>query len=404
MSDAHLKNDSKAETPLNSSIEAKILRLNSFFMEVSSLTAELYRLRNSEQKELTKKEQKTLQHIIHMLDQASLLRPKYLKIVEHWDQIHKNNQPEEAHPEASVRTPASGASPAARLEALRKAIEFKYAKAIPADMVQKVRDWEDDVKESCAHPFLDEIEGAIELVKQQKKDWDHKCHTAEFGNPGFLARFKAFKLYLQSKSIEQDLARDQLRLASVRSATQRHMQTTEFLAHAVMCHFKIFDSKNQPMMKRFDKLIRLECEAEIGVGIRRRGQSLLAKCKEDQVVIAQKIKYAADAAAYVRSRALFQRDLRKKFLEERQTQAAAAEERVLHSCLVLNAQQLGILLQDSRKRLQMLEEEYQFQKDSLLKLAAPLFKGLDGSYSGFQEEGKRGEASLVSSEKTDNWV
>lgn len=403
MSDDRRKPVSASNVSPSSSLQAKVQRLDAFFRDVELLTPELSRLRHDGQHSLTKKEQKTLEHVIRLIDQASLLRSKYIKIIHHWDQIHRSNQPDGSGSQVSFAASEAG-SPATRLENLRKAIEFKYAKAIPAELSQRLREWEDDVKESCANAFIDEVEGSIELLKQQKKEWDQKCHIAEFGNPGFLARFRAFKHYLKCKSLEQEIARDRLKLGSVRSSTQKHMQTTEFLAHAVMCHYKIFDSKNSAMMKRFDKLMCLECEAEIGVGIKRRGQSLVTKVKEERAVIVQKSRYTADAIAYIRSRALYQQDLRKKFSEQQRVPSAGFEERLLHSCFVLNSEPLALILQDSRKRLQMLEEEYRFQRESLLKMAAPLNKALCSDSIDHQSEGTRGEASVISAEKVEHWL
>lgn len=394
---------SSQDVPQNTDLPAKIQRLEAFFRDVGQLIPEIARLQNESSPSLTKKEQKTLEHIIHLIDQTSLLRAKYLKIVHHWDQIHKNNQPDESDSKVSFAASEVG-SPAARLEKLRKAIEFKYAMAIPAELSQRVREWEENVKESCACALLDEIEGTIRSLKQQKKEWEQKCHIAEFGNPGFFARFRVFKLYLKHKSLEQQIARDRLKLNSVRSATQKHMRTTELLAHAVMCHYKIFDSNSSPMMKFFDKILRLECEAEIGTGIRRRGQSLVTKVKEERAVNFQKSRYTADAVAYIRSRTLFLRDLRRTFSEQKRVSAAGYEERLLHSCFVLNSQPLALILQESRKRLQLLEEEYELQRQSLLKLAAPLNKALCLNSVDHQNEGTRGEAFVVSAAKNGRWI
>ncbi len=360
----------------------KMQRIESFLRLVDEVGPELAQLKSTSYESLNSRERKTLSHILNLLDQAAFKRAQFQRIIEEWKRL----QPDDT---GSLPEAKEGKSePQLRLKNLRQAIEYKYARSVPKALLTRIRNWEHDLRESAARSLSDEIEGAFRLLLEQKEEWDRKCVGAEFGSPGLTTRLKSLFRYFKTKTLQQEIEADRLRLESVKSQCRKHQDGCRFLANAVLCHFKIFDNRDSSMMKRFEKVTRLECEREIGQGILNRGQSLFQQGRSEYELLNQKSRYCVEAAQFVRSRALTQLEMRRLYERQKLTSPVAALERTLHSGLLFLTADFADELDKRRERLEFLKLEYQTQREQLLRLLAPVgrYLELDNEGDTFSED------------------
>lgn len=349
-----------------------VSKVDSYLLDIERIAPEIQQIIDNDFRGLSEKQRRTIVQIKRMIDETQVLRGEYHQV------LAAKNKGQKGATGANEKLGLGGTlddsklSPPARLQQLRRNIENASYSKVPGVLIERLKNWDYEVKETCGRLLLDDIDGAIKDVERQNIQWQKQLSQAKFGSPGILGRLFALRFHFRYRTLKTDLASAKMKLNSCLKVLEKKMERCESLAGAALGIFRLFGLFSKPVAsyssvtRRFERIMRLQIEHEITHGIRRRGSSLSQALEREEYARKQKAKFCAEALQFISSRKNMLSDLQKRYVSENPNFRNQTIETAILNSFVASTYEFNKELALLKSRAESLAQEFDFQRMALL--------------------------------------